>query len=327
MAHDRDHEGEVVECSREKNSELFQYSLAGWGRVGIIVKFRVSVEKSKHGLVAGGAFFHSPADFFASYQKLAAHPDIDLLSCQIQFSHHGFLDMPWAAPFRIGFGYEAADERDALEKSERVRDALRHDIHFFGHVENDANVTFTMTPVLNPKHYAVYVFPEEEATVGELSHIWHDYLLPRERFMDFVTWSRDAVREHGLQETFLRQPFFHSLIHVDMCGGYSFKHLEGTYPLVPEIRAEDTHTWHINYSHNVPRASIPSVIGFVDEASTRCYRDGGKRYLYGTHRLGRDQVVAQYGLETIHAWNGIKKQTDPKLLMNRGVIPHLDEML
>ena len=64
----------------------------------------------------------------------------------------------------------------------------------------------------------------------------------------------------------------------------------------------------------------------MDDALTNlCYEMGGRRYLYGYHKLTRDQIVKHYGTETIAAWNKIKDTLDPKHLLNIGVIEHLDD--
>lgn len=319
-------EGEIIECSRTENPQLFLYSLGGWGRIGVIVKFRVRVECSKKGLVAGGIFFGDAHAFFSTYEQLATHPDIDLLSCQVQVSNHGLLDMPWAAPYRIGFGCEAQSDKEAQEKIDRIKQAMPHTLHFFGHVDDRMSVSFSMKPTLNPKRYAVYVFPEEEPGTGERTHIWHDYIVKKDEFVNFVEDARQMIINERLHDSLLKQPFFHGLLHVDMFGGYLFKHFETALPLVPEVRS-GAHSWHINLSQNVAREDVKKSLELANILTQRCYECGGKRYLYGTHTLTKEQVYLQYGHETIQKWNDIKHSTDPKALLNRGVIPHLDEML
>ncbi len=320
-------EGRVFECSRSENSDLFRYALAGSGRIGVIAKFRVRVERSKKYVVDGAMVFHSADAFMSSLTRMRDCDELYHLCYQFQLSHQSILDLPGAFPYRIGFGYEAENQEEAHEIADRIRPLLGHTLHFYGSVvsEKPLMVTPSLSPVLSEKHSAVYVYPEEEPEKGELSHLWHDYILPESKFLEFLERARYEIIKRDLARTFLKQPFFGKRMHTDMCGGFLIRKMSNfSFPLTSDLSSGAT-GYHLSIDHEATRDDIPSILEVIENLGDACYQMGGKKYLYGTHSLTREQVEKQYGRETLDTWKRIKSQTDPKGLMNRGVIPHLDD--
>lgn len=317
-------EGTVIECSRERNPELFRYSLGGWGKIGVIARFRVRVERSKRGVAAGGAFFHSLEACLKCSEALVHDPHIDLVSFQFQLSHEGVFDAPRIAPYRLGFGYEVDSETEAEEIARRISHSFTDGIHFFGSVDEEGMpAAFPhRTPVLNDKHDVVYVYPDEEPESGELSHVWHDYCLPLARYGEFVEKARTAVKECELEGTFLRQQFLRGLMHADMLVGYPIRNISDSFfPLTLDMPGEDI-VYHIGFSQDVTRVQLAPALKLVGHLTDLCYKMGGKRYLYGTHELTLEQLENQYGRRILQEWSEIKEELDPRNLLN-GDVPRL----
>jgi FAD/FMN-containing dehydrogenase len=97
-----------------------------------------------------------------------------------------------------------------------------------------------------------------------------------------------------------------------------------TFPVALDLPQEPTMALGVAIMPSVTRDRLDDAMACADELSHAVYRHGGRRYLYGVHRLTRDEVEAHYGRATIDEWQRIKDRTDPHHLLNIGVIEHLD---
>jgi len=70
----------------------------------------------------------------------------------------------------------------------------------------------------------------------------------------------------------------------------------------------------------IPKNEIEKTLNAIRDLTQITYQLKGKRYLYGIHHLNQESLEKQFGVEVLKKWIKVKKETDPKNLLNPHVI-------
>jgi FAD/FMN-containing dehydrogenase len=179
--------------------------------------------------------------------------------------------------------------------------------------------------------------PQERA---DTMHPWNDCIVPLEHYQKFMDEAKAIIAECGFEKHISKQSIFHGLVNVDSFVTFLIRKMKpepdpNVYPegnefplaldlpgnrpvslglaIMPDLLAEERHR-------------LGDMLRMCDRLTDLTYRLGGRRYLYGYHRLTMDQLELQFGADTIREWNRIKRDLDPKGLLNMGVFGReLDE--
>ncbi len=324
-------EGHIVHCSRTEYPELFAFALGGYGRIGVIAEVTLPVKKTHSTLLGIALGYSSEERAYKDIEKAMTDPRISGISLGQHPLLH-FEELPLNhAPCLMGLLIETKEDEDP----ETIFKEIRHEFgeNLAGYVDFTEEREDVFDMHIGPRKHLVsrkdlvYWYPDEGLHgEGEINP-WSDYWIPKNAYPQFVRESREIVKKSGSRKYLLPQRVNHYLTyHLD--GSYvvpNKKRGTGVQPLGLGTMSEE-YMYAYGLLLHMPKEEKDKAIALVDEVTDLCFKHGGIRYLYGIHNLTKAQVEAQYGKDTIALWQKIKSQTDPKGLLNRGVIEHLDEM-
>ena len=357
-------EGEIVECSREKNSDLFRYSLGGFGRLGVIGEVTVDVVPSKTHVLGMLLVYRRHEDF--EHDMMVAMNDRDLRFDGVA----GQEDLPsqdtiqkqitTALDLKILTVIKEVDPEDTMfikDFVKKVRIKYSAGIMLFMNLK-DSNLDVSLEPVTFKKREIVYFSPQAQnfflyliqrvcqfLTGGVFrcaidnekrgtKHPWNDCIVPLENdcYGNFMAGAKRIIARYGFQKRISKQSIFHGLINVDSFVTFLIKKIEPEkdyFPVALDLPGERQVSMGLAIMPDLPpdcADELEDMLRMNDELTELTYKLGGRRYLYGYHRLTRDQLIDQYGEPVIRRWNELKESTDPRRLLNIGVISrHLDE--
>jgi FAD/FMN-containing dehydrogenase len=141
-----------------------------------------------------------------------------------------------------------------------------------------------------------------------------------------VKEAKRIIVRHGLKKNIAKQSVFGGLLNMDSFVTFLIKKRSDRFPVALDLPNEDKMAMGIAIMPDVLASSRADALQMADELTRLCYDMKGRRYLYGYHDLKRDEVVKHYGTDVISKWNALRREVDPKGLLNPGVIPHLDDL-
>ncbi len=345
--------GEIIDCSPDTNADLFRYSLGGYGRIGVITEVGVDVLPSKPKILALVLVYWNDETFHRDLKKALDDPELDGVAAQQDLSG-------WEARVLRVLGVdlklivvmrEVDDGVDAEAVADEIRDRYDEELTLF--VEAGADVTglgLSRKPELFDKEYVVYFTPSEQSwwsglwskilalfgkessstvDVEKLCHPWTDCLVAPERYEEFLPGAVEIIHRHGMAEHLEKESFINGLVDIDSFVTFGIKRRwerpEDRLPLSLDLPDVEKFTLGVAVMPNVTRDQLDAGIAMSRELTDHVYACGGRRYLYGTHDLTREQVETHYGRSTLDRWQALKDEHDPHHLLNIGVIEHLDE--
>jgi FAD/FMN-containing dehydrogenase len=324
--------GETIECSPTKNPEMFKFALGGFGRIGVISELTVAVIPSVPVTVV---LFLAHRSFNSYYKDLKAARELDLFDTIVGFHEVGYASMLAKVNMEmLGMIVSAQlKHEDDLEPwFARVKEHMHSDVTFFvDHKDSyPEGVEFNFKHKLfTTKDYAYY-YPKYKGTNQlQLAHPWSDYIVGEANYSTFVHESGKIVQRHGMAPYMVKQTVAREFIDVDVLISYSIRNLAAErgdfFPLSLDLSVKDKYAYDVAFGPAVPQEKIADAIKMNHDLADLVFELGGKKYLYGQHNLSKRQIEKQFGRETIHQWQKIKDDLDPKHLLNIGVIEHLDD--
>jgi FAD/FMN-containing dehydrogenase len=325
-------QGEIIECSRNKRPELFAFSLGGFGRIGVIAEVSVRVQKTENPLLGIALGYHSEETLMKNAERAMKNP----LWSSVLIAHHPFRYFEKIPPRRVPCLLTLTVELEKGQAPEEILRAVRAEFgaDFAAYVDVNENVEdmfdiragFKKQLVMREE--LVYWYPNRGIHDATIANPWSDYILPHETYSTFVQQARSVINRYRMRKYLLPERINHFLTyHLD--GSYVFRRKASVDTLQPIGFGNIESAYDFAYLYGimpvVPISEAPRAVAMVQELTDLAFSLGGIRYLYGIHSLTREQVEKQYGKERIDAWREIKSATDPKNLLNRGVIPHLDD--
>lgn len=320
--------GEIIECSPFQNSDYFKYSLAGFGRIGVIAEITIRVVPSKK-YVSMFAIGCLNLNQYMHVLKTACELDeLSAVNGFTQVSHEKIIDPLRIFPYSVVAAVEVDSEKEMNDIAKILERKFPNEFEAFvrERVKNKPDsLDLCFKPHLTPKKDYVYFYPRDHKETSGLLNPWNDYILPEEHYQTFVDRSYPIIRKYGLAKYFLHESMIHAFLNFDMYASYPIKRIKSSidFPLTLDFPSQER-AYHIGLSLVVPPHLIDSSFSMIDELTKLCFELGGKRYLYGSHRLTKDQVEKQFTKSVIDEWNKIKNKLDPHHLLNIGVIEHLD---
>jgi FAD/FMN-containing dehydrogenase len=141
--------------------------------------------------------------------------------------------------------------------------------------------------------------------------------------------AKEIIAMRGFEKNISKQSIFHGLVNVDSFVTFLIRKKNDDFPVALDLPGDREVSMGLAIMPDLPIEEIerlPDLLEMCDELTNLTYEMGGRRYLYGYHKLTRQQVIQQFGMDVIRKWNDLKKEVDPNGLLNMGVIRHLDEL-
>ena len=320
-------EGEILKCSPEVNSDIFYYSLGGFGRLGVIAEVVLAVEKSPKETLILAIVHHNLATAKKNLDQILKCPDLDGVIFQKQLTQVDMLERVGIEPTTIVVMKEIKEG----ETIETVADALRATCHpeigVYVVSDEGRGIEFTLRHRTMPKQDVVYYYPKNHEHQLSIVHPWVDFVLPLDAFEEFANKAGDLIVSYGVAPYLTKESLFHDSLDMDWFGGYVIKNSsppENKFPLAFELQNVGKYSVAFGIQPAVPREMIPSCLEMIQKLDDLAYSLGGKKYLYGVHNLTKDQINKQFGAEVVEKWSRLKKKFDPKNLLNIEAIENLD---
>jgi FAD/FMN-containing dehydrogenase len=354
--------GDIIECSPERNADLFRYSLGGFGRLGVIAEMTVDVVPSKTD-VLGMILVYRCGDEF-EHDMLAAMNDDELKFDGVA----GQEDIPSSSDFIEEVSTKLdlkiltvikevnTDDRASIKDFvRRVRVKYPCGIMLFMKLKS-SNLDVSLEMTTFKKQELVYFSPRVENFFIYLvqrvcqflsggvfrcinqpnerkgtKHPWNDCVVPLENYGDFMAKAKRIIVAAGFSKYISKQSIFHGLVNVDSFVTFLIRKIPGAeFPVTLDLPGDREVSMGLAIMPDLPPDEgdrLPRMLEMCDELTALTYNMGGRRYLYGYHKLTHAQLIAQYGsAEVIETWNGLKKTVDPKGRLNMGVVcRELDE--
>lgn len=327
-------EGEVIECSRTKNTDFFYFSLGGFGRIGVISEITVKVIPSKTHVLGISLHYHNKNAFYQDFYKIIKDPLFDAIITQEQLSGSNFFSkffLNKIAPHSIGVLTEIEEDQDLSSLQHQILSKFRKHIPLYAHGNNrkDHEVDLNFRLSTHTKQDLVYYYPElSHGNQLDLCHPWSDFIIRMQYLPKLIAETRRIVRKYKMEKYLIKDSMLHGPFNMDVMLAYVIKNIEKhtnqNFPLTLDF-ADSDFSMVLGVMTTVPSQEVGRALAMTNELTEVVYGLNGKRYLYGIHNLTEKQVEIQFGKETISKWNKLKDKLDPKHLLNNGVIPHLDE--
>jgi len=291
--------GEIVECSAEKNREVFDAVRSGLGQFGVITRAKLLLRE----------FLPKVRMYFLLYDELGAFmEDAAALMDEGRFS---YLES-WCVPCPQGFKLEGERKRAfaqwfyplhaTIEFREKAPEdaAMLAGLHHYRqtHVEDRSLMDFAAR--LDPL-FEIW----RRSGAWDMAHPWMEAIMPWETARAFI----DAV----LSEMEPQQ----------IAGGHILLWpSKGTTSSVPLfMRPSGQHVMGFGILPAVPQRFLDIALPRLDAASDLAMVFGGKRYLSGIIRFDKDRWRQHWG-EKWDEVNRLKKKFDPTYTLNPGFIDY-----
>lgn len=292
--------GEILWCSPENNCELFEHVLCGYGQFGIITQVQHRLRRYRP---------HTRT-YFLCYDDLSV-----LLKDQQTIVQSQLVDslLTVFSPCILGFSRTENGPRPVVQwfyriqatfELEKVADldeaTFLSSLNFYRHVHTE-DVPFE-----------TYVQPLMQVPRPvETANPWLDVMLPASvaqefietalaRIPSFIDFRSTPIGSFSLLSRHMHRPMF-ALPEEELILGF------GMYP-------------------TVPKAHLEPVLKQLEQLSDLGFRLGGKRYLVSWIDFNRYQWQQQFG-DYWSTINAMKRQYDPKGILNPGFIEYEEDTL
>lgn len=292
--------GDIVECSREKNREVFDAVRSSLGQFGVITRAKVRLRRAKPRAVT----------YFLLYDDLGAcmRDSLKIMS----EDRTEFLES-WCVPLPMGFKRMAGVRRTFGQWFFPIHATAELGE---GEAPNDAKVLDGLAPYKN-------VHREELTTMEFAARL--DQL--------FVLWRRSGywANAHPWMETILPWDAAEAYINT-VLAQYPPAALGGGHVLLWPSRGTTSQTplfmrpasdWVMGFGFlpGLPKDVLDEIVPRLNEASDLSMMMGAKRYLSGIIQFDKERWRAHYGdqWETVCR---LKRTYDPKRILNPGFIEY-----
>ncbi|MEH1803535.1 MAG: FAD-binding protein [Nostoc sp.] len=284
-------EGEILWCSPEENSELFNHVLCGYGQFGIITqvqhKLKVYPSQTRTYLL----FYDNLDALLDDKRVLVTEQRIDHLvsfpvPCLQGVSRATGIMQPliqWFYTLRITV---EANSLDAIDDKE-----ILAGLNFYRHIHTE------------DLGFAQFIEPMIQVDSKDIAHPWMDVFLPASSAKDYI-------------ETALKQlPSFLDISKAQM-GCFCLVNRNNTMPMF-RLPQEEELIFGFGIYPSIPKSQVQPILAELKKLSNLSLEMGGKRYLTCWIDFTIQQWQSQFG----DYWpkvNQIKSKYDPKGIFNSG---------
>ena len=307
--------GEELECSRNKNEEYFKYAVGGFGKIGIIAELTFEVIKSNKKIAILEVLNFSDKKYFQNIETALGNNSIVGIS-GISKGGKFFGTSPNALMIIL--------ESENLENDFYNLDS-KFDKNLFRLILKEDkkeyfDFNFTYTEINKKQIFEYYPIDLNRNHIKGI-HPWADFIFDFESYQAFLPILREVIQNYNLEKYILTQSFLNGKMSINIMPTYIGKYLGNDFPLVPEVvKVKDAYSYGIGFMPTIPKKEIKKTLNAISDLTKLTYQLKGKRYLYGIHNLSQDSLEKQFGKETLETWIKIKKEVDPKNLLNSHVI-------
>lgn len=286
--------GDILWCSPEQNSELFNHVLCGHGQFGIITQVKHRLRKYR--AIARTYFF--------------CYEDLDtLLKDQLFLVQSGYADalLTIFAPCLVGFSRVGSFPKPIVQWFYRIQVTVEADS------PKDIDETF-----LSNLHFYQHIYTEDLSyaqhirPMGVMPHPvnaanpWLDIMLPASSAQAFYAAALERV------------PSFIDF-RTTPIGSFSLLSKNVNRPLL-SLPEEET-VFSFGMYPTVPTAQLPVVLEQLNQLSDLGFQMGGKRYLVSWIAFNQSQWQQQFG-DYWPTVNAMKQKYDPDYRLNPGFIEY-----
>jgi len=306
--------GEEIECSPQENVDYFKFSVAGFGKIGVITEITFKVIPSKEKIAILEVMNFSDIKYFQNIESILNDNRIVGVS---GISKGGSLY--GLKPHALMLILESNEMEKEIENIKRklssgLKIILKEDnkeyFDFnFGYTEINKKQIFEYYPIDLKRNHLQGIHP------------WSDYIFDFENYQKFIPILREVIKNYDLEKYILTQSFFDGKLSINIMPTYIGKHLGNDFPLVPEVvKVKNQYSYGIGFMPTIPVTKISKTINAINDLTKITYQLKGKRYLYGIHNLNHENLESQFGKENLEKWIKLKKETDSKNVLNPHVI-------
>lgn len=304
--------GEILKCSKNENQDYFHFALGGFGKIGIISELKVKVIPSQKNIVVLELLSFSDKDYFSKIKKVLSCPEIVAFN-GISKGGTFFKTQPHALMLIL----ESENlKKDYLKVTKHFEDEILLNLKTHKKEYFDFNFFYTEIPKTNIFNY--YPIDLKRDHLSGI-HPWSDYILPEKNYLLFIKELRKTIKNYDLEKRIITQSFLNGMFSINMMPTYIGRNIDKNFELVPQIMSED-YSYGVGFMPTIDKNEIPKTLEAISVLTKICYEMGGKRYLYGIHKLDQDDLEKQFGKTTLIKWGKIKRELDPKNLLNSDVI-------
>lgn len=306
-------DGEEIECSYEKNTELFKFAVAGFGKIGVISKITFKVIPSNEKISVLEILNFSDKNYFENIKNILHNESIVGVS---GISKGGkFLG---TSPNALMLIFESSNMENEIniikEKTNGIKIILKE------HKREYFDFNFLYTEIRKKQIFEYYPIDLRRDHLTGI-HPWSDFIFDFENYQKFLPILREVIKNYDLEKYILTQSFLNGKIGINIMPTYIGKNMGNNFPLVPvATEIKNSYSYGIGFMPTIPRKDIAKTLNAIKDLTEVTYQLKGKRYLYGIHNLSQKNLENQFGKENLEKWIKIKKQTDPKNLLNSHVI-------
>jgi FAD/FMN-containing dehydrogenase len=281
-------DGSVVWCSRDEHGELFRWSLAGLGQVGVIVRAVLRTKTHRRITVL----------FTRSYASLVAMVDgLEWVSGDAATGPALFKAIDSRGRVRASAGASFLRWRDA------VRARPPSGFASGAPVRRLASARYRFWRSLTVSLWL--------ARFGNSRRVWADYL-----------FSPDALRAFAAHLARRREAgaFGRCLKAVYVVG---IRSAGNRFPLEGAAATAGALRFGVGLYCMVPPhddGALEQVRSTLDDCLERCLDLGGRPYLYGVHRLDAERAERLYGRD-YERLRALRRELDPAGLFQAGILP------
>jgi cytokinin dehydrogenase len=323
--------GDIIVCSIEKNFEVLQYVLGGFGRIGVISEITIKVEESKQKMIVNFLAYKDYGTYFRDLNIAMQNGAHDGVVGNHDVNYKKTLSKIGLQFYGIVVADEIRSEKDAIEKQLFLNKTLSPDLHFYiekGQTK-DVNVEISLSPQVFSKKDFIYYYPKfSKSNQLDLCHPWSDYVIGKKQHQTFLKEVNSLLEKYDMAQYVAKQSVLHNSINIDVLLSYCVRNISAVtgrkYPLSLDLNNKDDFVFDVAFVPTIPSEKVKQSIAMNEEITDLVYELGGKKYLYSQHNLSRHQVEQHFGREVLERWQQLKDKYDPKRLLNIGVIEHLD---
>lgn len=306
--------GEEIECDHNQNNEFFKFSIAGFGKIGIISEITFKVIPSQEKISILEVMNYSDEKYFQNIKSILNDERIVGLS---GISKGGSLF--GLKPHALMLIFESNEMQKDIENIKNklksgfkiiLKENNKEYFDFnFGYTEINKKQIFDYYPIdLNRDHL-------------QGIHPWSDFIFDFENYQKFIPILREVIKNYNLEKYILTQSFFDGKLAINIMPTYIGKYQGNNFPLVPEVvKVVGEYSYGIGFMPTIPKEKINQTLNAIKDLTSITYQLKGKRYLYGIHNLNQDNLESQFGKDNLEKWIKLKNEVDPNNLLNPHVI-------
>lgn len=281
--------GKTVRCSPTENPDLFHYSLAGLGQLGLItqVRFRAIPDLPHTQLFTIEC--PTPNDLIGILRQCEPEFGGAITSLAVDYTEASFI-------CRLGTSFKEHDQFHNSPLKTYVQ-------KYFPQAKED------YIPAFNQQnHQKICQWLEQMTKHGSLCQLWEDYFFDLEGFSKFLNLH---LAPGG-------QPNIGNIYSVKYCLGIK-NQPQTPFPFSPAYGHSGSFVYSIGFYHLIhpqDQRGIAKTKGQLAQYKQDCLEMGGKPYLYGWHDLSESEKE-QFYKQDYQNLKQLQKKYDPQNILSK----------